>query len=252
MSGKSITKGLMCYNKAQHKPLEDISQYYSAKYSDAVKEQYEIRYFESGFKFQASAIVTSLDPGELVMSNWGLIPWWTKTPEQAKEMRTRTLNCISEEMSSKPSYRDAVKAGQRCLIPCTGFFEWQWRDNGKLKVPHFIRLKDSELFSLAGLYSTWNDKRINEVYHTYTILTTKANPLMEEIHNSKKRMPVIIPREYEKDWLNNKLEQGTVNALCKPIEETTMEAWTVSKMLTDRKIKDKNVPSVQDTYEWNA
>lgn len=242
----------MCYNKAQDKPLKEVGEYYSAKYNDAVKEQFEIRYFESGFKFQSSAIVTSDQPGELVMSNWGLIPWWTKTLDKAGEIRARTLNCISEEMEQKPSYRDAVKAAQRCLIPCTGFFEWQWRDSGKLKVPHFIRLKNSQLFSLAGLYSTWNDKSSNQVHHTYTILTTKANPIMEVIHNSKKRMPVIIPREYEKDWLNKNLPKDTVDALCQPISETMMEAWTVSKMLTDRKIKDKNVPEVQQRFDWNV
>lgn len=239
----------MCYNKAQHASLKDLKEYYSVKHSEAVKNEYEIRYFESGFKFQQSAIITALDPTELTLSRWGLIPWWTKTLEQAKELRSRTLNCISEEMESKPSYRDAVKQGQRCLIPCTGFFEWQWREGGKQKIPHFIRLKDSELFSLGGLYSTWNEKTSNEDYHSYTVLTTKANPLMETIHNSKKRMPVIIPREYEQDWLKASLTVEDVKALCAPVQDAKMEAWPISKMITDRGVKNKNIPEIQKEFE---
>jgi putative SOS response-associated peptidase YedK len=79
----------------------------------------------------------------------------------------------------------------------TGFYEWKWLDSkGKEKQPYYIYLKDQKLFSAAGLYSSWHDKASDKTVYTYTILTTAANPLMTEIHNMKKRMPVLLPTEF--------------------------------------------------------
>lgn len=41
-----------------------------------------------------------------------------------------------------------------------------------------------------------------EIRKSYTILTTEANKLMSEIHNTKKRMPVILSPDNEINWLN--------------------------------------------------
>src|SRR5688572_7400888 len=203
----------MCYHKSLTKTIDYLSDYYSASYSDAMKEIYSQHYHENGFDFLPSPILTVGNPNELQMFHWGLVPWWIKSSQDALRLRVSTLNCISEEMYDKPSFRDAANEGKRCLIPCTGFFEWRWMDGkGKLKVPYFISVKDQELFSIAGLYSKWKDKSNDTEYYSYTVLTTQANPLMAKIHNSKKRMPVLLPREYEKDWLNPSLTKDDVLA----------------------------------------
>lgn len=93
----------------------------------------------------------------------------------------------------------------RCLVLADGFFEWQWLDpKGKQKQIYELRLPGNELFTFAGLWSEWVDKTSGEVVHTYTILTTAANELMSTIHNSKKRMPVIVAKDNERDWLEGK------------------------------------------------
>ena len=130
-------------------------------------------------------------------------------------------------------FRSSIRK-RRCLVPCTGFFEWRWADStGKVKYPYFIRTADP-IFSLAGIWSEWEDPQTGHIMGTYSVLTTRANPLMEVIHNSKKRMPVILPSEYEQDWLNPELTKDDVLALCQPFDERKMEAWTISKRITDR------------------
>jgi putative SOS response-associated peptidase YedK len=76
-----------------------------------------------------------------------------------------------------------------------------------------------------------------------------ANPLMEKIHNNGKRMPVIVPREYENDWLNQSLTKEDVLAFCQPFPEGKMEAYTISKLITSRK-EDTNVPAVLEPQAY--
>lgn len=235
----------MCYHKAQTKNFEELAAHYAATYTkDELTDRYQPRYHENGFDFLPMPMVTAGKPNELRVFNWGMIPFWVKDLPSGLRLRTQTLNCISEEMFDKSSFRDAAKAGQRCLIPCTGFYEWRWMDEkGKSKIPYYIKLKEQALFSLAGLYSRWKDRATDQSFYTYTVLTTKANELMSTIHNSKKRMPVIIPRQYERDWLNHNLTQEDVLAFCQPVDDAIMEAHPISKLITT-KGADTNVPDV--------
>lgn len=235
---------IMCYHKSLINSIDYLADYYSVHYSDELAERYSPHYHENGFDFLPSPVVSTLEPKEFKLMNWGLIPWWVKSMQDGLRLRTQTLNCISEEMYEKPSFRDAANGGKRCLIPCTGFFEWRWMDEkGKLKVPYYITLQDQPLFSIAGLFSTWTDKQSDLEYQTYTVLTTRANVYMEKIHNSKKRMPVILPREFEKDWLNPNLTREDVLALCQPIDQQVMKGYTISKLITSKK-EETDVPAV--------
>ena len=240
----------MCYHKSQINALDYLSDYYSASYTSMLEEIYKPHYHENGFDFLASPIITAEKSDELLLYNWGLIPWWTKTIADGLRSRVQTLNCISEEMYEKPSFRDSAKEGKRCLIPCSGFFEWRWMDEkGKLKVPYYISEPNQKVFSIAGLYSTFRDKNTDQEYLTYTVLTTRANPLMEKIHNSKKRMPVILPREFEKDWLNPNLTKEDVLALCQPLDDKNLKGYTISKLITSKK-EETDLPKVlePETY----
>ena len=91
----------------------------------------------------------------------------------------------------------------RCLIIADGFYEWQWLDKkGKEKQKYLITLPGEQLFAFAGLWSRWVNLETGEIVKSYTIITTEADQLMSEIHNSKKRMPVILTRENENEWMN--------------------------------------------------
>ena len=244
----------MCYHGSKNFKNEDLEVYYdyTRHYGELAEEEFEKQwgngYFhENGFNHNSSPVL--IDKDTLGLFSWGLIPFFTKSLSDALMLRNQTLNCISEEMFEKPSYRDPIKKGQRCLVPMTGFFEWRWEDSkGKEKTPHYIYLKDQKIFSVAGIYSSWTDKSDNQEYLTYSVLTTKANKLMEGIHNNKKRMPVIIPREYEKDWLNPDLTKDDVLAMCQPFDDRRMEAHQISKLITSRK-ESSNVPKVLEKVD---
>ena len=237
----------MCYHKQDKAIAAELEVRYKAVMRDI---GYSPTYYENGFDFKPSPVITADRPQEFQSFRWGLIPWWTKSLQEAVGIRMKTLNAISEEMFEKPSFRDSLKQGKRCLIPCTGFFEWRWFNGGKSKYPYFIYTEHEPVFSLAGIWSAWVDKATGEEVNTYSVLTTRANPLMEKIHNSKKRMPVILAREFEKDWLNPHLTQQDVLALCEPIDGKYLGAHTISKMITDRKIENKDMAGISKPFEY--
>lgn len=233
------------YTKEEVKELKDLQKITSA-YTDT---EYRM-YHENGFDYMPSPIITAGAPEEFKLLRWGLIPFFMSDRAKAFALRPSTLNCISEEMYEKRSFQDAAKNGQRCLIPVTGFYEWRWVDEkGKVKIPYFVSFKEQPIISVAGLYSRWKDRSNDEYYYSYTVLTTQANGLMEYVHNNKKRMPVIIPKEYEKDWLNKDLSKDDVLALCQPFKKEAMKANTISKLITTREA-DTNVDEVLKLHNY--
>ena len=124
---------------------------------------------------------------EMVMLRWGLIPHWAKEPS---DLQARMINARSETVATKPAYRTAFKH-RRCLVPAAGFYEW--KKEGSRKQPYFVRRKDGELMSFAGLWDRW--ERAGEAIESCAILTTDANQLVGGIRD---RMPVILrPEDFE-------------------------------------------------------
>ena len=137
---------------------------------------------------------------------------------------------------------------KRCLVLVDGFFEWHER-KGK-KYPHYIRLTSGEAFALAGIWDSWLNRNTGEILATFSIITTQANPLLEKIHNTKKRMPVVLPSGKEKIWLAPGLERDEIASRLVPCDEGAMEAWPVSKLITTRGA-DKNVPEVMERFDYD-
>jgi putative SOS response-associated peptidase YedK len=136
------------------------------------------------------AVITDREPQALSFMKWGLVPAWAKDPK----IGNRMINARSETAAEKPSFRTAFKR-RRCLIPADGYYEW--RKQGKKKMPAYIQHAERELFAFAGLWESW--KKPDESWlHTCAILTTEANKKLRPIHH---RMAVIIePEDYEL-WL---------------------------------------------------
>ncbi len=162
-------------------------------------EELAPQFYINAFTYPKTPVITNTKRNILQRYQWGLIPSWAKNDE----IKKYTLNAKIETIEEKPSFRDV--AHQHCLIPSNGFYEWQWLDpKGKTKRKFLIKVKGEEVFAFAGLWSKWVDPKTGEVINTYTIITTEANELMAEIHNSKKRMPVIVRPDEYRDWLDNK------------------------------------------------
>ncbi|MBC8123857.1 MAG: SOS response-associated peptidase [Gemmatimonadaceae bacterium] len=171
---------------------------------------------------QALLAVVAGPERRFVRLRWGLIPSWAKDPS----MGTRLINARAETVAEKPSFRSAFKA-RRCLIPATGFYEWQRREASK-KQPYYLRLQDMRPFAFAGLWERWTGPE-GEVIDSCTILTTSANTLMKPIHD---RMPVILePRDYEL-WLDpDTRSPDRLIPLLKPYPPDQMSAHQVSPLV---------------------
>jgi len=124
--------------------------------------------------------------------HWGLIPSWSKD----RAISSHLINARAETLTEKPSFKKAYQH-RRCLIPATGFFEWQSIDAGKQ--PYHIHKSDNALFAFGGLWEHWEQDQ--ETVYSCTIITTVANDKIAPIHN---RMPIIIaPDDYNR-WLDKK------------------------------------------------
>jgi len=122
---------------------------------------------------------------DLVVGTWGLIPTWSKTPV----LEYATVNCRSEEASGKPTFRDAWRNGQRCIIPALSFDEPCW-ETGK-NVWWRFRRADAQPWGLAGLWNTWVDRSTGEMVESYTMLTVNADahPIMRRMHKPDSKLP---------------------------------------------------------------
>lgn len=130
-------------------------------------------------------------------------------------------------MAEKPSFRNAFKS-HRCIIPASGFYEWQKASKGA-KQPFYFYLKDKEVFGFAGLWSQWSDKQSGEIIKTCTIITTEANSVLEPVHD---RMPLILKEKDYDDWLDEKEDDTDyLQRLLVPFPATAMNSHPVSRLV---------------------
>jgi len=208
------------------------------------------RPMQSGFDFGDWPVIKPLDGGndmEPVMMHWELIPHYFKTwpelesfrkgglnPKTGKKDPPRnTLNAISEEMLKKPTYRSAALK-RRCLVMSSGFYEWRhFTPPGTKKdiaYPYLIRVKDREYFFMAGIWQPWTDQETGETLEGFALLTTKANSIMEQVHNAKKRMPLILSEELAREWIRDGLTEDRINEIVSyQIPSYELEAITIEK-----------------------
>jgi putative SOS response-associated peptidase YedK len=178
-------------------------------------------------------IVRQADGGagrELVSVRWGLIPAWAKDPA----IGNRMINARAEGVTEKPAFRAAFRA-RRCIVPASGFYEWQRQGRGP-KQPYLIRRKDGEPIGFAGLWESWRDPVNGEVVETCTIITCAPNELMAELHN---RMPVILaPEDYDR-WLDP--GQPGAEELLRPCPSAWLEAVPISTRVNSPANDDESV-----------
>lgn len=186
----------MCFHSKQSKSAQEVEARFKATIDNHVK--FKSQTHINGFDYPETPVITDEKPTIITHYHWGLIPSWAKD----EEIKKYTLNAKIETVKEKTSFKSSIN--KRCLIIANGYYEWKWLDpKGKLKNKYEIGLPKEALFAFAGLYSHWVNQTTGEIINSYSILTTEANPLLAEIHNSKKRMPVVIKQEDESRWLNH-------------------------------------------------
>jgi putative SOS response-associated peptidase YedK len=167
---------------------------------------------------------------ELVAARWGLVPGWAKDPS----IGDRMINARAETLAEKPAFRAAFRA-RRCIVPASGFYEWQRRAKGP-KQPFLIRRRDGAPVGLAGLWEAWTDPATGEELVTCTIVTCAPNALVAELHD---RMPVILDSADYDRWLDPSDLRGA--ELLRPCPEEWLEAAPVSTRVNSPRNDDESI-----------
>jgi putative SOS response-associated peptidase YedK len=157
----------------------------------------------------------------LSKKRWGLIPAWAKDATIGNKLS----NARGETVAEKPSFRSAFKA-RRCIIPASGFYEWQ-AANG-VKQPWYMTLRSGEPMAFAGIWETWQQDGAEPI-ETCCIITTAGNELMQPIHD---RMPVILNPDSWEQWLSTtERNVDSLLPLIRPYDSAHMQAWAVTREL---------------------
>jgi len=174
-------------------------------------------------------VVHDTKEGERIatLMRWGLLPHWAKDEKLAAKLN----NARVEGMADKPSFRQAVRR-RRCLLPASGFYEWQATPSGKQ--PWYISPSNRDgsepLLAFAGLFEAWRAPGAPadaDWLLSCCIITTAANALMAPIHD---RMPVILAREHWSAWLSREQQDAAALApLLAPTDPARLQAWPVSR-----------------------
>ena len=175
---------------------------------------------------EVAAVLEEGGKRRLEMLRWGLVPSWADDPE----IGARMINARSETAPEKPSFRRAFRS-KRCLIPADGFYEWKREPGGKQ--PYYFHMHDGHPFAFAGLWERWEK---GGALLTCAILTTKANSVLEGIHD---RMPVILPSGAYDAWLDPDADREQLRDLMIPYPGDDLETYPVSRFVNSPRNNDE-------------
>jgi putative SOS response-associated peptidase YedK len=214
----------MCYFVEINLSRQELEKHYKIPMPE--DPRYTPGYFHSAFTKPWLPVITNEKPDTIQVYRWGLIPSWVKSYEDAEKLIPGTFNARGESILEKPSFRSSARS-RRCLVLSHGFFEYHTA--GKEKIPYYIKRDDNLPISFAGLFELWTDRSTGEIIPGFSIVTTEANPLLEKIHNTKKRMPVILKPEDELKWIDRGLSETEIKKLIQPLPSNILVAWEISK-----------------------
>ncbi|NLE35886.1 MAG: SOS response-associated peptidase [Bacteroidales bacterium] len=233
----------MCFTVNVNIVREELEERYGSELID--HDRYRPSYYYHAYSLPSLPVVCSDRGAGIRLFRWGLVPSWAADEQEAKEIMIKTFNARSETIASKPAFRESF-ASRRCLVPVRGFFEWQHL--GGRKIPWYITLKGEDMFSLAGIWDSWGMQG-GITLNTFSVVTTRANELMEEIHNTKRRMPVILLPAAEDIWLSEGVNASDLSLLMEPVDSEMLAAHTVSPLITNMRA-DRNRPELIMPYTY--
>jgi putative SOS response-associated peptidase YedK len=180
------------------------------------------------------AIVAEDGKRELIRARWGLVPGWWKKP--LKELKLATFNARAETVDEKPMFRSAFKR-KRCLIPVSGYYEWQDTSGGKQ--PWYFTARDgSPALSIAGLWDEWTNPETDKPLKSCTMIITEPNKFVAEVHD---RMPVLLTEKQFDPWLTS--EAGV--EYLKPAPNDFLQKWPVSKRVNSSRADDNDATLIE-------
>jgi putative SOS response-associated peptidase YedK len=171
-------------------------------------------------------VVTQRDDGRFVEAHrWGLVPAWAKS---VAAVGSRMINARAETIARNPAFR-ASFLRRRCVIPADGFYEWH--REGRQRTPFLIARHDGAPLAMAGAWSPWRDPSSGEWLLSCTVVTTRANGSVAQLHD---RMPVLLDDDAWPIWLDPEVRDADLLAdLLQPAPDDLLALRQVSRRLNN-------------------
>lgn len=232
----------MCYETALTKKKKQIEERYNVNF--AIEGEYEPYFHKTGFNHPNLQIIKMDEPQRIYPASWGLVPDWGINDIAAFRKKYNTLNAKSETLFASGTYKKSAQ-DKRCLILADGFFEPH--KEGTVSVPNFCYIPTSnyedgrDLFLFAGIYS-----EIDHEAFSCSIITKDANDFFAEVHNVKKRMPLVLDEGLYKEWFNNDLnEKNVIELMQNGFTSKEFNAHPVSRDLYKRGVNTNNAAALE-------
>ncbi|MBB5188880.1 putative SOS response-associated peptidase YedK [Zhongshania antarctica] len=149
----------------------------------------------SRINIRPTDMAATLDARGYALRRWSLIPRWSNDPK----LKFATFNARAETIAEKPTFRDAWRQSQRCIIPASAYFEWPVIEGDKQC--HRLSREDGDAILFGGLWETWQQAELK--LETFTIITTAAATDIDWVHA---RTPLLIDAEHIDQWLTGSPE----------------------------------------------
>lgn len=205
----------MCGRYSLSKSKIELEERFQAEMLADFKPRYNIA------PTQLVPVLTSDSPKGFSFFYWGITPDFGHN----KPVSQKLINVRAESVHEKISFKNSFQR-RRCLIPADGFFEWK-KLGKKTKIPYRFTLREDALFAFAGIWEEYETVS-GESQHTFLILTTSPNDLMEDVHD---QMPVILGRDQEKKWLDAYTSESDLIQMLNPYPSELMLGYAVSPLV---------------------
>lgn len=203
-------------------------------------------------------VITSSNPKELQLFQFGLTPFWAKKnmylfnarSEGDRNEDNNPNYSGSKNIILKPAFRKPIRS-QRCLVIADAFIEGSTKDG--LNKPYLVYLKNKNRpFAFAGIYDVWFNPETREEISSFSIITTISNNLTRQIPHH--RSPVILPKSQESIWLNPNSSLSDVTRLLSPYDSNLMNAYKISSDIKSPKNNSKELikPLSKPLYPENT
>ena len=228
----------MCYATSLTKSKKEIEETFNRDF--AVPLEYQKHYHLNGFGSGMLHIIP-METDRIYPSSWGLIPEYAFEDPAGFKADYNTLNARRESIFSSRTYKKSA-AESRCLIIADGFYEpHHYKSKSQ---PYYCKLEGHQLFAFAGLCTELDD----ELYSA-SIITLPANELFAQIHNKKKRMPLVLDNLFLDSWIESGLNQKQVEELMRVgFTNTPFETYPVSNAIYKRGV-ETDLPGILEPVQ---
>jgi len=179
----------------------------------------------------AMPIIRPIEGGgrELVVAGWSLVPSWLKSLDKKSYS---TFNARAETVRTAASFRKPFQS-QRCIVPASGWYEWQAAGEKQLKRPHYFTV-DQKPWAFAGLWDRWRGDG-GPGFVSFTIIVCEPSPAVAPYHN---RMPVILTEDQFDIWMLGTPDEAA--PLMKPFDGP-LQTWEVGRRVGNVKFNDSDL-----------